>query len=92
MVVVSAAPAPTTGWKIYGSARRWLCESLDILRKHYTSTQEEVLAQLKGMDLEEGERALEVGVRWAHRNLKNIQESSVRMAVGDIRRLWVCEG
>lgn len=57
-VVVPAAPVPTTDWKLYGSARRWLCESLDILKKHYTSTQEEVLVQLKGMDLEEGERGL----------------------------------
>lgn len=69
-MVVSAALAPTTDWKLYRSARSWPCESLDILKKHYTSTQEEVLVQLKGMDLEEGERALEVGVRWARRNLK----------------------
>lgn len=35
---------------------------------------------------------MEVGVRCALRNLKNIQESSIRAAVGEIRRPWVCEG
>lgn len=36
-VVVPAAPAPTTGWQLYGSARQCVCESLKILRKYYIS-------------------------------------------------------
>lgn len=43
------------------------------------------------MDLEEGERALEVAARWACRNLKNIQEETLCRAVGEIRQLWVRE-
>lgn len=88
-VVVPAAPTPTTGWKLYGSARRWLDESLGILRTHYSSIQEEIWARLGRMGLEEGERALEVATRWAHRNLRNIQECTVREATGEIGRLWV---
>lgn len=68
MVVVPAGLTPIVGWKLHGSARRWLCESLDMLKQQYSSIQEVVLAQLKRMDLEEGERALEVGIRWARRN------------------------
>lgn len=87
-VVVPAAPTPTTGWKLYGGARRWLDDSLGILRTHYSSIQEEIWARLSQMDLEEGDRALEVTARWARRNLRNIQESTVQEAIGEIRRLW----
>lgn len=90
VVVVPAAPAPTTGWQLFGSARRWLLESWGILKNHYTTAQREALAQLEGIDSEMGERALEVAARWARRNLRNIQEGTVRGAMGEIRR-WVGE-
>lgn len=43
----------------------WLYESLDILKRHYISVKEEILLRLTGMNLEEGERALEVASRWS---------------------------
>lgn len=64
---------------------------MDILKNHYASTYGDALAQLKMMDLEEGERALEVAARWACRNLRNIQEETLCGAVGEIRQLWVRE-
>ncbi|ROL44247.1 hypothetical protein DPX16_4316 [Anabarilius grahami] len=88
-VVVPAAPTPTTGWKLYGSARRWLDETLGILRVHYGSIREEVRARLGRMDLEEGDRALEVAVRWSRRNLRNIQERTVREAMVEARGVQV---
>ncbi|XP_067313523.1 high mobility group nucleosome-binding domain-containing protein 5-like [Pseudorasbora parva] len=87
-VVLPAAPSPTVGWKLYGSARRWLCDSLDILRNHYTSVQKEALEGLRAIDREEGTRALEVAARWARRNLKNLQEKTVQEAMKGIKQLW----
>lgn len=58
VVVVPTAPTPTMGWELYGSARRWLNDSLWILRVHYGSIREEVRARLGRMDLGEGVRAL----------------------------------
>lgn len=57
--------------QLYGGVKRWLCESLEILKKHYLTVEGVVQAQLLGMDLAEGERALEVARRWARRNLRN---------------------
>lgn len=80
------------GWKLHSCAKRWLYESLNILKQHYTSTQEETLAQCRSMDLHRGEEALVVAARWARRRLKKIQQSTIEMAMGRIRHLWVEEG
>lgn len=53
-MVLPAAPAPTNGCQLSGSARRCVYESLDILKKHYISVKEEMLLQLTGINLEEG--------------------------------------
>lgn len=91
-VVLPSGPTPVVGWKLHGCAKRWLNESLNILKQHYTSTQEETLGQCRSMDLHKGEEALVVAARWARRRLKKIQQSTIEMAMGRIRHLWVEEG
>lgn len=91
-VVLPSGPTPVVGWKLHGCAKRWLHESLNILKQHYTSTQEETLAQCRSMDLHRGEEALVVAARWARRKLKKIQQSTIEMAMGRIRHLWMEEG
>lgn len=80
--------APTTGWKLYGEAQRWLRDSLEILRDHYRTTLEEIQIELGELRREEGERALEVAGRWMRRNLRNVRESTIQTAVEIIRGKW----
>lgn len=41
------------------------------------------------MDLHRGEDALRVAVKWASRNLKKIQQSTIEIAMDGIRHLWM---
>lgn len=58
------------------------------MKQHYTSIQQDMLIQLKLVDPEKGERALEVAARWARRNLKNILSGTINVASEEIRQLW----
>lgn len=79
-IVVLASPNVITGWKLNGNARNWLLESLKILPEHYQKLKRDVLQELAMMDLSNGNRTLEVAVRWARRNLKRIRQDTIERA------------
>lgn len=87
-VVKPPAPTPTTGWKLYGEAQRWLRDSLEILRDHYRTALGEIQIEFGELSREEGERALEVAGRWMRRNPRNGRESTIQIAVETIREKW----
>lgn len=88
-VIRPLGPTPAVTEELNTGAQKWLMEGLNTLKNHYSLIGQECVEILQGLDLTDGERALEVGARWARRKLRNIKESTIRTASEEIRRLWL---
>ncbi|GAA6087139.1 uncharacterized protein LOC120555297 [Tachysurus ichikawai] len=76
-----------TGAMLYGNARNWLHNSLQILEDHYTSMIRETVDRINILPLSEGNRAWAVALRWVRRNLKNIKPVSIQMAHAEFQKI-----
>ncbi|GAA6088092.1 uncharacterized protein LOC110014552, partial [Tachysurus ichikawai] len=79
-IVKPANPTSATGAMLYGNARNWLHNNLQILEDHYTSMIQETIDKINTLPLSEGSRAWDVALRWARRNFKTIKTDSIQKA------------
>ncbi|GAA6106737.1 uncharacterized protein LOC105009030 isoform X1 [Tachysurus ichikawai] len=86
-VVKPANPTSATGAMLYGNARNWLHNSLQILEDHYTSMIQETIDKINTLPLSEGSRAWDVALRWARRNFKTIKTDSIQKAHVEFQKI-----
>ncbi|GAA6089819.1 uncharacterized protein LOC102791118 [Tachysurus ichikawai] len=86
-LVKPANPNNAMGAMLYGNAPNWLHNSLQILEDHYTSMIRKTIDKINTLPLSEGNRAWEVALRWARRNLKNIKSVSIQAAHVEFQKI-----
>lgn len=85
-----ALPNLNTEWLIYGNARNWLHTGVDILRDHYEGALQMARRELLETSRVRWEEVWQVAIRWAQRNLKTIQETTIKLATTAVT--WLMTG
>ncbi|KAG9260799.1 hypothetical protein AMEX_G25721 [Astyanax mexicanus] len=86
-VIKPATPTDRTETLLYGNARNWLHTTLHILEEHYLQKIGELASDIKSYNCSRWREAWQVAIRWARRNLKKIQTSTIQWATAEITQL-----
>lgn len=73
VLVKPAMPTPNTESMLYGNARNWLHNSLQILEDHYQLAVNNSVQRIRELQLTRWQEAWSVAMKWARRNLKKNQ-------------------
>ena len=87
-VIKPANPNPTSQLMLYGNARNWLHNSLQILEDHYEKTirdSEIIIKQLAGE--EDWKTALTIAINWTKKDVKKVKEDTIVLASKKITEL-----
>lgn len=85
--VKAAIPTPTTELMLFGNARKWLDNSLNILANHYTESIQNLGTIIKITATNTWKPAWQVAIRWARRNLKRLQETTIQETTEIVTKL-----
>ena len=82
-----AFPSVNTKWLIYGNAKNWLNNSLDILKEHHEQALVEASQAVFLASRVRWREAWEIAAKWARRGLRTLRESTVRQAFTEASRI-----
>lgn len=82
-------PNSTTELWIYGDACNWLHTEWDIVKDHYQECLETTQARILSTLWVRWQEAWQTAIKWARRNLKILQESTIQLASQMVTKIIV---